>query len=95
MEQLPEVVAIGDGVIYQQLNEEAVLLELGTQRYYGLNQAGTAIWKFLLANGNVDSVVGKLVGIYDAPEETLRQDVRRLLAELLAANLLRAHSLQD
>lgn len=86
---LPEVVEIGEGVIYQKLNDEAVLLELSSQRYFGLNHVGTKMWQFLLDDGNVESLISRLGSVYDTTEAVLREDVTQLIRELLAANLLK------
>lgn len=86
---LPHKVEIVESVIYQTLNEEAVLLNLTTQDYYGLNSVGAEIWQLLVEDGEVDSVVRRMKLIYNMEEGKLRSDVTHLVGDLLGAGLLR------
>ena len=88
----PAKVEITESVIFQKLNDEAVLLNLNTQDYYGLNDVGASMWNMLLEDGDVETVVGKLKLMYAAEENTLRSDLHSLIRELLDLGLLRAPS---
>ncbi len=89
MSSIPEAVEIGDAVIYQQVNDEAVLLEMGSQAYFGLNDVGARMWQLLVEKGDVDAVVAELKGIYSTDESTLRHDIQALIGALLEAKLLK------
>ncbi|MGD1069861.1 MAG: PqqD family protein [Bryobacteraceae bacterium] len=83
-------VEIGEDVLFQQLQGEVVLLNMASQRYYGLNEVGARMWELLLESGNVDAVTDRLREAYDTDPLTLRSDLERLIGELLGAGLLRA-----
>jgi hypothetical protein len=89
-ELLPGRVEIGDSVIFQKLNEEAVILNLTTQNYYGLDDVGTQMWNLLVEDGDLESVVSRLRLMYNADEFTLRTDLRALVSQLIESNLLKA-----
>jgi hypothetical protein len=87
---VPESVVIGDAVIYQRLHDEAVLLDMNAQTYYGLDVVATDIWELLLEHGEVEIVVERLKSVYDTDEATLRNDVQGLILKLKAARLLKS-----
>lgn len=86
---IPGKIEIGDGVIYQKLHDEAVLLEMGSQRYFGLNDVAARMWELLLEDGTIESVVRRLASVYDVPEKVLREDIHSLVRDLMAVNLLK------
>jgi hypothetical protein len=82
-------VEIGEDVLFQQLQGEVVLLNMASQRYYGLNEVGARMWELLLESGSVDAVADRLHETYDTDPITLRSDLERLVGELLGAGLLK------
>jgi hypothetical protein len=90
-ETLPGAVAIGEAVLYQELEGEVVLLNMANQEYYGLNDVGAQMWKSLLESaGSVDSAEALLSKTYDIEPSVIRADLERLVRELLQVGLLRA-----
>lgn len=88
---LPGAVAIGEAVLYQELEGEVVLLNMANQEYYGLNDVGARMWKCLLeSDGNVDSAQALLSKTYDIEPKVIRADLEKLVRELLQVGLLRA-----
>ena len=81
-----------DPVILQRLNDEAVLLNMSNQQYYGLNDTGTRMWELLMELGEPSKVVTQLQEEYSVPSATLQADLETLVGELLQAGLLRATS---
>jgi hypothetical protein len=75
-------------VAYRNLAGEAVLLNLGTGIYFGLNESGTRLWQFVLETGDKEQVVARLRDEYDIEEIPLRRDVEDLLRKLLDKGLL-------
>ena len=88
-EAVPQRVEIGDAVIYQRLQDEAVLLDMNTQKYYGLDTVATDMWELLLEHHDVDVVVQRLSAIYDSEEVTLRKDLISLVENLVSVQLLK------
>lgn len=87
---LPYAVAIGDSVLYQELEDELVLLNMTTQQYYGLNNVGAQMWKSLMETGTVTATSDALGRIYDAQPSVIQADLEALVRDLLKAGLLKA-----
>jgi hypothetical protein len=82
-------IEIGDSVLYQTVGDEIVLLDMSTQEYFGLDSIGADVWHLILEHRNVAAVAKRLAGIYAIDEQTARGDIEPLIAELLAAKLLK------
>jgi len=89
-ETLPQAVVIGDAVLYQELEDEVVLLNMSNQQYYGLNDVGAQMWKCLMEVGNLATAGERLSNSYEAEEGIIRADLEELVRDLLAAGLLKA-----
>jgi hypothetical protein len=87
-EPLPSSVAIPDSVLYQELEEEAVLLNMANQQYYGLNDVGAQMWRSLTEAGSIAAAEDRLVEMYEIERLTLRSDLEALVRALLEAGLL-------
>ena len=81
-------VTISSDVLYQELEDEAVLLSLTNEQYYGMNDVGRHMWTLLREHKDVDTVVGQLQRHYDADEATLRQDLMQLIDQWQAEGLV-------
>lgn len=75
-------------VLVQELEGEAVLLNLASERYFGLDDVGTRIWQHLADCGRLDRVCERMQEEFDVDVETLRADVLRLVEELIAAGIV-------
>lgn len=77
-----------DHVLLRELEGQAVLLNLETETYFGLDEVGTRIWAELVGSDSVDGACQRLQGEFDVDPGVLRKDVETLVAELLEAGLL-------
>ena len=77
-----------DDVVVRELDGEAVMLNLASGIYFGLDQVGTRIWFLIEQHGHLDLVLESLGEEYDASVETLAQDLLRLSSELVDKGLL-------
>ena len=76
-------------VLFQNLGGEAVLLDLKTETYFGLNPVGTRMWELITAGeGSLGEAVDTLLGEFDVGRERLQTDLLRLAGELAAAGLV-------
>jgi hypothetical protein len=67
---------------------EAVLLNLNSGRYFGLDPVGARVWHLLVAGNTNDETVHQLVREYDVTAEQAAKDVARLLTDLQYHELL-------
>ena len=79
---------VSDGVVFRELDGEAVLLNLDSGMYFGLDRVGTRVWQVLEQHGRLDAVVERLLEEYDVEPERLRADVAQLLATLVEKGLV-------
>jgi Coenzyme PQQ synthesis protein D (PqqD) len=78
--------------MFRELDGEAVLLDLQSERYYGLNELGTRIWQLITDNGDLSFVYEQLLDEYEVEPQVLAQDMDRLLAQLAEFGLLSIES---
>lgn len=86
---LPSRVDVPSDVLFQELEGEAVLLNLKTERYYGLNDVGTRMWQLLTTGGDVNAAFERLSHEYAVSPEVLREDMAALIAKLSDIGLLK------
>jgi hypothetical protein len=70
------------------LADGAVLLNLQTKRYFSLNETGTRIWEMVQQTSDEEAIVTTLLNEYDVEEPMARTEVRRILDELIDAQLI-------
>jgi hypothetical protein len=70
------------------LSDGAVLLNLQTKRYFSLNETGTRIWEMVQQTADEKTIVDTLLREYEVEESMARTEVRRILDELLEAQLI-------
>jgi hypothetical protein len=70
------------------LSDGAVLLNLQTKRYYSLNETGTRIWEMVQQTADEEDIVATLLREYEVEEPMARAEVRRILDELIEAQLI-------
>ena len=74
-------------VIFRALGAEAVVLNLDSGTYFGLNSVGTRIW-VLLELHDLASTCEQLEAEYDAPRERIQSDVLALVDSLEGKGLV-------
>jgi Coenzyme PQQ synthesis protein D (PqqD) len=75
-------------VLVRFLEGESVLLNLETERYFGLDKTGTRMWQLVTASPNIDAAYQELLGEYDVEPELLRSNLTELLGRLVDNGLL-------
>lgn len=79
-------------VLVRYLDKESVLLNLETERYYGLDETGTRMWQLVTAAPNIESAYHDLLNEYDVESDVLRLDLAELLGRLVENGLLQIQS---
>jgi hypothetical protein len=79
---------IAKDVLVQPLGDEAVLLNLNNDHYYGLDNVGTRMWELLAEHGDPEAVIRQMLLEYDADEPALRRDLAALIDKLEQAGLI-------
>ena len=79
-------------VLMRVLENEAVLLNLETECYYGLDETGTRMWQVLTTAPSINSAYTELLTEFEVGAEQLRRDLSELLEKLVDKGLLRIRS---
>lgn len=82
-------VAVPTHVLVRHLDEETVLLNLETEKYFGLDATGTRMWELLIHSPSIEAAYGKLSDEFEVEPELLRQHLSELLSQLVENGLLR------
>jgi len=88
-DSVPDLVEIGESVLYQTVGDEVVLLNLTTQEYFALDSVGADVWRLLIEHRDISTVANRLASIYAVDERTARGDIDPLISDLLAAKFLK------
>jgi len=86
--QLPTTVSIPDSVLWQEVGDEIVLLDVDGGEYHGLNDAGSSIWRALEGHADVTSAYEQLCERYEVDPEVLRTDLDKFIKQLVGMGLL-------
>lgn len=82
-------VTISDQVIFEQLGDNVVLLDLSSEQYFELNGVGSRIWALVQECGDLDQVLQVMIQEYDSDEATLRAELMEFVDRLASQGWLR------
>ena len=77
-----------DNVVSRELEGEAVMLNLESGVYFGLDEVGTRIWALIQEHGSLRKVFQVMQQEYEVAPQTLESDLLRLVEELRARGLV-------
>lgn len=86
--ELPNQITVAPQVLFQELDNESIMLNLRDDAYYRLNDVGTRLWQLLSESGEVEQVVRQMLTEYEVDESRLRQDLAHLLQEMGNAGVI-------
>ena len=79
---------LAKNVSFSELDDEAVLLNLNTGSYFGLNHVGVLFIKALERNISLDQAFQEISEHYDMPKEAVAEDLNKLIGSMLNNQLL-------
>ncbi len=89
MSRLSSKVIVPEEVCFRDFGDEAVILELESGQYFGLDEVGTRMWLKLHEHGEVEAAYRALLEEYQVPESQLRDDLLEFVDRLASRKLLR------
>jgi hypothetical protein len=89
--QFDQRVSIPADVLFQELDGESVILNVASERYFGLDRTGTRMWVALTTLGSIEAAYGSLLAAFDVDGEVLRRDLQALVATLVDHGLVDLH----
>ena len=75
-------------VIVRSVGDEAVLLDLKTEQYLGLDVVSARIWQVLTGGGSLQSAYETLLVEFEVEPERLRADLEEFVQELIKLGLV-------
>jgi hypothetical protein len=88
---LDQSIRIPEDVVFRELQGEAVILNLASSMYFGLDPIGTRIWQLLETHRSLRAVWEAMQQEFDAPGDALQSDLLTLVDELSKNGLLTVH----
>lgn len=81
-------VVVPADVLVRELDGESVILNLKSERYFGLDEVGTRIWAALSMSESIQSAYEMLLSEYDVDGEQLRRDMQDLVEKMVEHGLV-------
>lgn len=85
---LTRIARIGGDVVFRELEGEAVLLNLESGTYFGLDAVGTRIWQLIEQFGALAAVLDRIVSEFDVSAAEAETDLLELVRQLAARGLV-------
>jgi len=87
-------VKVPDDVLISGLQNESVILNLDSERYFGLDDVGTRMMSVLTSADSIQAAYETLLEEYDVEGEVLRQDLTSIIEQLVEQGLVEITSEQ-
>jgi hypothetical protein len=87
---LDDTLTMSPDVMFRHLNDEAVLLDLKSGTYFGLNDVGARTWQLILEHARLSRVLDVLVQEYAVERDAGGRDLLELAEQLVARGLAAA-----
>ena len=79
---------VPDDVLISNLQDESVILNLDSERYYGLDSVGTRILSVLTTSDSIEAAYNTLIQEYAVDSQVLRHDLLALVENLVEQGLV-------
>jgi hypothetical protein len=79
---------IPPNVLIRFLDQESVLLNLNSEKYFGLDAVGTRMWQLVTSAPTIEAACVQLLEEYQVDSETLRSNLAELLEHLAENGLI-------
>jgi hypothetical protein len=84
---LRDSLVIRQEVVFRELGDEAVLLNLKTGTYFGFDPVGARIWRLIVEHGSLARVLEVMLEEYEVEPGMLERDLLELCRQLCAKGL--------
>ena len=81
-------VRVPNDVLISRLQEESVILNLDSERYFGLDDVGTRMLSALSASESIQAAYQSLLDEYDVDGQALREDLLALVENLVQKGIV-------
>jgi hypothetical protein len=88
MRILDRRVTLSENALFQDIAGEAVILDLTSASYFGLDGVGVRFWKLLQEDASLQRAYDMLLAEYAVEPALLERDLQALVAQLADAGLV-------
>ena len=88
-------VVVPEDVLISDVDGEAVILNLKTESYFGLDKVGARMWAAVTTSESVQAAYDKLSEEFDANPVELRQDLIEIIDKLIEHGLLTVQPMEE
>lgn len=89
---LDTALVVPEDVIFRELDGEAIILNLATGMYFGLDEVGTRLWALVAESGTLRQALGVMAGEYDVARPQLEGDALELAGQLIEKGLVQVRA---
>jgi len=81
-------VKIKKGVVFKDLDNEMIIMDMDSGKYFGLNETGAAIWTLISKHHTLGEVLKRLLEEYEVPAQQLENELRGFLKAIYEKGLV-------
>ena len=85
---LDAALAVVGSPVFTEIPGETVILDERSGRYFGLDDVGSFVWRHLQQTTTLRRLIAAVTNEYDVTDDRSEADLRALLADLRAADLV-------
>ena len=85
---LDSKITIPKDVVFREIAGEAVILNLQTGKYFGLDEVGTQMWQALAKHAEIKLALEDLAAEYETTKDQLEHDLLELVDNLAVHQLI-------
>jgi len=86
---LSQSVTIGEDVVFRELDGEAVILNMDSGIYFGLDAVGTRIWRLIEEHASLQKILEVMREEFDTTPGVLQRDLLAFVGQMLDKGLVR------
>jgi Coenzyme PQQ synthesis protein D (PqqD) len=86
---LHQSLKVNPDVLFQRLENDAVLLHMKTDRFYNLNRTGTRFWELLSEGHELVHIQEQMLREFDVEPAALEKEIKDMIASLEKEDLVK------
>ena len=88
MDFTSSIIKISDAVQITVADNEAILINVNSGTYFGLDEVGTTIFKLISEHNRIELVIQLFLEEYDVSEEQLKKDITDFVKQLADVDMI-------
>lgn len=74
--------------LYSEIGDEAVILDLNSGTYYGLNDVGVDLWRWLQEAQSKEQILNLLLDEYEVTRQQAEKDLEAIFTQFIEVGLI-------